>query len=301
MVQTLNIVIPARNEYPWLPWTVYSYIADIPEDVDWHITIASNGADPEQKKMDEWFKHGTLARRGHLSLETFEEAVHPHICVQRVSEKLDDGVLMWSCGHISIARGTIGKMLSLVEREDVGLVHSPQLHMFDFPDESGRSKLYGYKDPLHRGWSWQRHGEAPYKWHSGSCALVCVKLSDWREVGGEDVPFRRGIGGCETLIDMKMWMFGKSVWIHPDCLYWHWVATRGFTWTMGEHEWNQLVAYYCLGGRELMETENKALSYPQSQDVLNEVETLCKQHRQFIVENAKFTLEQVLQNQPWLH
>lgn len=301
MVQTLNIVIPARMEYPQLVWTIYSYINDIPPNVKWHITVASNGADDKQKEFDDWLSKGRIARYGYLSFEKFPEPTHPHLCIQRVSEKLTEGILMWSCAHIAITSGTISKMMNLVQREDVGLVHSPQLWMMDIPDATGRSKLYGYKDPIRRGWSWQRHGEGPYKWHGGSSALSCIKLNDWREIGGEDVPFHRGCGGCETLIDMKTWMFGKSVWIHPDCLYYHWTHTRGFTWTMGEFEWNQLVAYYCLGGREFMEQMNKEFSYPRPPEILNEVEKLCQIHRQFIINHAKFTLQEVLDKKPWLN
>jgi hypothetical protein len=301
MVQTLNIILPARQEYPQLLWTIYSYIADIPQNMKWHIHVASNGADDKQHEWDNWLMHGLLARRGYITIHQFPEPTHPHLAIHKVTEKLDnDGLVMFSCAHIAIDRGTIGKMTKLASRKDVGIVHSPQLHMLDIPDATGRSKLYGYKDPIRRGWSWQRHGEFPYKWHSSSCALVCFKLSDWRDIGGENVPFCQGIGGCETLLDMKMWMFGKSVWVHPDCLYYHWAKTRNFTWTMGQHEWNQLVAFYCLGGREFMETMNLELSYPQKQEVLDKVQSECSEHRRFIIDNAKFSLQHVLEQKPWL-
>lgn len=301
MSNQINVVIPARREYPQLVWTIYSFIVDMPSWAKWHVYVVTNDADEQQKQMDDWLRSGRLARFGHLTVETLTEATHPHKCIHHVAEQLTDGLMFYSCAHISIERGTLEKMASLTSRDDVGLVHSPQLWMPDYPDATGKRKLYSYKHPIYRGWTWERKSDVPYKICGGSAALACVKVSDWKEVGGCDVPFRRGIGGCETFMDMKFWMFGKSVWLHPDSLYYHWTRTRGYNWTMGEHSWNQLVAFYCLGGRQFMESENQKLSYPQPKTVLDNVEQLSSSHRTFIQENAKFTLNEILQNKPWLN
>jgi hypothetical protein len=68
---------------------------------------------------------------------------------------------------------------------------------------------------------------------------------------------------------------------------------------MGQHEWNQLVAYYCLGGREFMEQMNRGFSYPQKTEILDQVQSACSEHRRFIIDHATFTLDEVLEQKPW--
>jgi hypothetical protein len=295
----LHVVIPARREYPQLVWTVYSLINDVNGVMPFDVTVVSNDADAETRDMDAWFSKGTLSRRGYLTVRSTEEAVHPYVAIHQASETFDDGLLLFCCGHMAVQRGTVAKLARLAS-DTGGYCHSPMLYMGDFPDKSGKSKLYGYKDPVKRGWSWKRMSDKPYMWSGGGGGLTCVTLDTWRSVGGADAPFRRGIGGIEEYMDMKMWMFGKSVWIHPDCLYFHWAKTRGYTWKMHEHYWNQLVGAYCLTNRRRMEELNAGFSYPQPDSVLDEVEQLCKRHREWVQSHRVFSRDEVLKLEPWL-
>jgi hypothetical protein len=299
-MRKLNIVIPARREYPQLVWTVYSLIEDVNGRIPFHVTVVSNDVDPQTEKMDEWFSKGLLARRGYLTVISKGEATHPYSAIQEVSESLEeDSLLLFCCGHISVQRDTVPKLAKLAETTE-GYCHSPMLYLGDYPEPAGKRKLYGYKDPMKRGWSWNRISDKPYRWSGGGGGLSCVLLKTWRDVKGAEAPFRKGIGGIEEYMDMKMWMLGKSVWIHPDCLYFHWAKTRGYTWTMGEHYWNQLVAYYCLVDRDYMEEKNMSFSYPQPSVLLDEVENLCESHREWIQTHKKMSLKEVIEKQPWL-
>ena len=302
MVPKLNIVIPARCEYPQIVWTVYSLLNDIPPEQPHQIVVVSNGEDDETRKMDKWFSGGALAKSGRLKILTYDEAFHPYTAHKHAIDTLQlEGLLCYCCGHAAVQRDTLPKMMQLACRSDVGVVHSPMLYMGDVTDTENRWKLYGYKDPVKRGWSFRRVSDKPYKWFGGGGGLTMMKLDDYHALRLGDPPWRRGLGGAEELTDLKFWMFNKTVWIHPDCLYYHWAKSRGFTWKMHEHYWNQLVAYYCLAGREYMEQQNQTFSYPQSSSVLDEVEQLCKEHRQWILDNASYTMEEVLKKQPWLH
>ena len=91
----LNIIIPARAEYPQVVWTVYSVIEDVPKNLPFHVTVYSNGGDDEQREMDEWFNGGTLAKRGYLTVVSDKEAVHPYTVIQEVSKTLSDGLIMF--------------------------------------------------------------------------------------------------------------------------------------------------------------------------------------------------------------
>jgi len=300
MVPKITVVLPVRNEYPQLIWTIYSFINDIPHNTPWEIIVVSNGASQETVDSDKWLS-GCKWRRGKLTVIQEKQALHPLKAIERGLQEATGDVVVHGCGHMVVQRGTIPKMVALAWNKHA-YVHSPMLYLGDLTDEANKWKLYGYKDPLKRGWSFQRHGDKPYKWHGSGGGLSCFRLDDWRDIGGvQDVPFRQGIGGGETLLDMKYWMFNKSVWIHPDCLYYHYARKRGYTWKMHEFYWNQFVALYVLtGSREALEAMNQSVSYPQDAAVLDEVESTCKKARRFVERNAAFTMEEVLERKPWL-
>jgi len=302
----LNVTIAARNEYPQIVWTIYSIINDIPEGEDYQIILVSNGEATsdkyeQRKKMDKWLSEVPLSKRGILKVISLDEPINTYKAFQLAIDTYDcKDILMYCCAHIAVERGTLAKMLDLVRQDDVGLVHSPMLYMGGMVDKTGRSKLYGYNDPIGQGWNWTRHSDRPYRWHGGGGALSMIKLSDWSDIKAVDLPLISGYDKTEMLLDMKMWMFGKSVWIHPDCLYYHWAKSRGYSWTMGQFYYNAFLTYYSLGGEEFLREMNSKEAYPQPDSFLEKVMEAAEEHRQFILGNAKWTLNEVLQNKPWL-
>lgn len=288
----LSILIASRNEYPQLVWTIYSFINDIPRNERYEVIVASNGASKETKVMDEWLGKGRLVRDGFLKLLSLP-AMSPFKAQQIMSEQAEGDVLVIGDAHIVVQRGTLTCMLKLLQHKK-GFVHSPMLYLGDINNPSHR-KLYGYKHPIKRGWTFNQRSKRPYKCVSSGAGLMMTYKHEWQEVGGSNAPFHEGIGGGETLLDMKYWMFNKIVWIHPDCLYYHYARKRGYTWSMDQFYWNQFVAYYCLAGREFMEEQNKRVSYPQKLEFLDKVENTCQEHRKFIVDNATYTLTEVFE------
>jgi hypothetical protein len=317
----ISVIIPVRNEYPQLVWTVYSFINDMPQDEQFEILIASNGPSEETRQWDQWFESGTLSKpgftfskfqkQGYMKILTYEEPMLPHVAITRSLKEAHGDVLVHSCGHIIIQRNTLPKLVKLARQPNVGYVHSPMLCIKDITNLENTWKCYGYGpmdiDGTGHGWSFQRISDEPYPWRGSGGGLSAIKVSDWLEVWGPGPPFVKGIGGVEFYLDLAMWMFGKSVWIHPDCLYYHFhpprtppEARRKYSWNMGTYYRNYLVAFYCLGGWEFMEARNKTFAYPQKPAVLEEVEKQCETQREYVLGKSKWTLEEVLTQKPWL-
>lgn len=289
----LNVLVPARNEFPQALWTIYSIIDDIPTYIPHHVTLVCNGSSQETQQEIEWLQSATLCRKGKLDIVD-TPACHPQkACDAIIKDRNLKGYILFADAHIAVKHGTIPEMMNLAGN-GAGMVHCPMLYLGDV---YAGSKLYGYKDPLKRGWTWQKPENGLIS--SGGFAFCMTTVKHWLKIGGLQEPLRQGCGGGETLADMKTWMFNSKVAVASDGLFYHYARRRGYRWTMGEFYWNQLVARYVLDGAESMRLYNCGFAYPQNEEILQEIVEKARKHRRFIQENAKFTLQEVLKAEPW--
>jgi hypothetical protein len=128
------------------------------------------------------------------------------------------------------------------------------------------------------------------------------------------------ISGGETFMDLKWWLLGSKVWVHPDSMYYHWAYARNWrgdeltTEMLKEGtnasmwaSWNKFVALWCLGGDEWIDRvygeilENSKLS-KLYRGYMEKIREVCKPTREYILKNQVYDgLTDLLKKQPWDH
>lgn len=304
----LSIIFPIRNEFPQATWTVYSLINDVPEGEDFEVILAANGSDEKNLKWLEWFQKGKLAKRGLLRVVSREQ---PGLweSLRMGFEAARGDLVCWGCGHISVRHGSIPAMMELVKKEK-GIVHSPMLWMGDY-SEDNKWKCMQYKDPIYRGWSFQRLRDTPYTVCSSGGGLSMVDRREWFNFGGGVESNMTLTGGGETFMDMKWWLMGSKIWVHPEALYYHWAYER--EWHRDKYEkedigWNnkhfrnQIIALYCIGGEKWVERifGDKIKQYKLYSDYYEEIKEKCKPEREFILKHQVYDgLDGLFKAEPW--
>lgn len=300
----LSWVLPYRNEYPYVMWSIYSIINDIPKDEPFEVIIVENGSDEVNLKfLDYFFEAKKTGRPAGLARGKFVKVVHNDViggapALARGVDEAKGDIVGWSCSHIAVERGSIPRMIKLV-REKKQMVHSPMLWMGDYFDNK-KWKLYSYWNPLTRGWHWSRFRDTPYTICSGGGGMSMFTKKQWVEFGGFDKNLNV-YGGGEIYLDNKWWLFGGEIWLEPNSLYYHWAYKRNFKWNMNDVRWNQMVAYYTIGGDKLINMMyGDKIKDAVHKPIYDKVKVACVESRKFILDNQKYeSVFEMWKAQPW--
>lgn len=311
----ISIILPIRNEFPQATWTVYSLINSVEEYDDFEVILVENACDRKNLKWLEWFGKGTLARKGFLKILHSDPGVWT--ALRKGFDAAQGDILVWGCSHIAVRSGSIPAMAELLRKEG-GICHSPMLWMGDYTSkrENFKAKLYSYKHPINRGWSWSKPwDDRPFTTHSMGGGFSAAVREEHVNFDGLLEPNLKISGGGETYMDLKWWLLGSKVWIHPDSMYYHWAYEREWrgdeltrkmvdngeganNWIM----WNHLVTYYCVGGDDFVQElcGEKMDRYSLFADYYEEIKVLCKDSRDFIIRNQVYDgIEDLFESKPW--
>jgi len=307
----ISIILPVRNEYPQATWAVYSLIDDVEEYDDFEIILVENACDKDNLDWLEWFGKGRLAKKGFLKILHSEPGVWPALRTGFAEARGD--VFVWGCSHIAVRHGSIPAMIDLLRREG-GICHSPMLWMGDYTSkhEEFKAKLYSYKHPIERGWSWScPWTDKPFTVPSMGGGFSAAVRDEVESFGGLLEPNLTIAGGGETFMDLKWWLLGSRVWVHPDALYYHWAYRRN--WHGDEHNrddigwnnfhmWNNLVSLYSVGGDEWVQRMygEKLGRYPLWKEYYDGVQVVCKPTRDYIQRHQVYDgLDDLFEKKPW--
>ena len=311
----ISIVLPIRNEFPQATWSVYSLVNDVERYDDFEVILVENACDEKNLKWLEWFGKGSMARKGFLRVLHSEPGVWP--ALRTGFDAAQGDILVWGCSHIAVSSGSIPAMADLLRKEG-GICHSPMLWMGDYTAKRNdfKAKLYSYKHPINRGWSWTKPWtDRPFTVHSMGGGFSAAVREEHIEFEGLLEPHMKILGGGETYMDLKWWLLGSKVWVHPDSMYYHWAYKRDWrgdevarkmiseggganSWSM----WNGLITMYCLGGDEWAQKTygGKLDRYPLWQDYYEKIKLLCKPSRDYIVEHQVYDgLGDLFERKPW--
>ena len=307
----ISIILPIRNEYPQATWTVYSLINDVEEYDDFEVILVENACNEENLKWLEWFGKGSMARKGFLKILHSEAGVWA--ALRKGFDEAQGDILVWGCSHIAVRSGSIPAMVELL-REEGGICHSPMLWMGDYTSkhEDFKAKLYSYKHPINRGWSWTKPWmDRPFTVPSMGGGFSAAVRDEHLKFKGLLEPNLTIAGGGETYMDLKWWLLGSKVWVHPDAMYYHWAYSRNWHndgqrkkdsgWN-NWHMWNNLVTLYSVGGDEWVQKTygEKLENYPLWMEYYDKVQVDCKSTRDYILANQVYDgLDDLFEKKPW--
>lgn len=213
-------------------------------------------------------------------------------------------ITIFADAHIVVHKDTIQRMINLLQKEDVQLLHTPVATLGDDPKRPYLG--YAYKLELQKRF-WGEYTnrklrDTPYTVAMGGFAFCGGQTKFLREMGLWHDGFRGSYCGGEQYIDLKTWLFEGKVWIDPGSLVFHSSISRGYHFT-NECMWhNTLMACYCVAGEEWMQTVFKNMDIGKYGNVINFplIRELAKEDRESIVRRQKYKdFDDMLKVNPW--
>ena len=317
MTLDLSVVIPARNEHPAATFTLQAIWDQLEgSGLEWETILVDNLSND---------KTGTFCK------DRYWHAKGKHIIV-----RYDEHGSCWGARNAgcSIARGRIlflfdahivpsrdlfAQQLQLFkERPSATIVYTPVIWMGD----SRCHTAYGYSLGENNGhmrskfwgsWTKRRRQAEPYTIPMSGTAGIAIRREHYERIGGWPTPLSI-YGGGEQWMSLATWMLGGECWIHPDTYVYHLADTRKYSTSEDEKKWstndahffNKCLVSYALGGEKWWEiVRDRCLVvwhkqyHEAAKRIALEGKAAGEPYRQWIEENAKYTLDEVLELEPW--
>jgi glycosyltransferase involved in cell wall biosynthesis len=227
---------------------------------DYNYVIVCNG--DEKLEPDTQNTIHNLKEAGKvLKLIHSPDPVAPPLARQMGADAADGKYIFFFDNHCIISRDYFKRAMMDFEKYDIDLLHSTTRYF-------ARSVThYEYKLKLACNF-WAEATVLPqvpmkpYRCGVGGHGGFAVKSESWRSVGGYGPSdLFKGYGGEEVYLDLKMWMLGKSVWIDPLVIHYHYAGDRGYKRHYSDEFYiNMMVCANVIGGREWLYTVYESFS-----------------------------------------
>lgn len=314
----LSVIIPARNEFPNIVWTMHSIIntweADGFDIKDLEIIIVNNTSDPWNDPKWDWTKPGDkgtveylMPRGAYWSrvLRIHYDPIAGNHSARNSGAKIARGkYLMFSDGHMAYKLGTFKYGLETTEKTG-GLVHTGVAWAGAYPiHDAGVGMGYTLKlgEDIKATWNNYRLSNDDFFYipAQGHCS-VFVNRKQFLDFGGYQSVHR--VYGGEFYINSKWWMFGSTVCVEPRAIGFHLASSRGYSWNHDNYIENVLGNSYALSMDDWRERYYINCLRTGRKEVLDKMlERNEKEHgrdREFIEAKRVKTFNQVLTERPW--
>lgn len=311
----LSVVIPARNEFPQIVFTVHSILnawetsGEDPQDIE--IIIVDNcstDSDPEKPGVKGTSTY--LMPRGMYSNRVLRVLYAPlagNHAVRNLGAQMARGkYVFFSDAHMTYAPGYFRHMLDTVQRLG-GIVHSPIGWHGAYPLKPGRGLGYQYSiklgEEIKGTWNNQLvdKDEAFYIPALGHCSLI-VNREEFLNFRGYPT-VHRCYGGGEFYVNMKWWMFGSTVAVEPKAYAWHLASGRGYSYNHDDYKINVLGIAWALGMDDWRERAYINWLRTGRKDVMERLYRVSadehEQDRQFVKKHRQTTFNEMIVKRPW--
>ena len=324
----ISIVIPARQEHPQATFTL-QVIWDILEDsgLDWETIIVDNMSNDKTAtwaKKRWWEGRGGRGPERHTIIEYTEEGSCWQARNAGIQAAQGELIFLFDA-HVVISQNLFARQIELFKSTPAAaVVYTPLVMMSD----SKKHRAYGYKlgpddDPIKQinnkfwgSWTRNKQSDDPYRIPMSGTAGIAIRKSYLDSLPGGGWPQGLSVyGGGEQYISLLTWMMGRECWIHPDTYMYHFADYRKYSnngleeggkSTNDAHHFNKCLVAYALGGDEWwVKVLDMALKQwnPAYHDgavrLAEEAKEKALGYREWIDANAMWTLNEVLEMQPW--
>ncbi len=316
----VSVIIPARNEFPQIVFTIQSIINDLEtflEPSEFEIIVCANC-------INDWYIRENLngdydARRAtggtvdylfgrsmywNKVLRVIYDPIAGNHSTRNKGARIARGkYLFFSDAHMSYRRGFFKRMMETIDKTN-GVVHGTIGWMGAYPPGSSMGYSYTIKlgEEIKGTWNnYKLDDDYFYIPLQGHCCLG-VKRDQFLKFGGYP-EYHRCYGGGEFYFDIKWWLFGSTVCVDPQAIGYHLSAPRGYFYNHFDYIHNVLAIGLAFGADEWAERtyinacRKKPLEIMKQmwEDVHKEVE----KDRKFIKKMSKTTFNELLVNKPW--
>lgn len=307
----VSVIIPARNEFPQIVFTVQSIINDLEsflEPSEFEIIIVSNC--PSDEVYPRRALGGTtdyLMPRGmywnRMLKVVYDPIAGNHSARNKGVEVARGEYVFFSDAHMSYKRGFFQEMIKAIDATG-GIAHGTIGWLGAYPVGSSMGYQYTMKlgEEIKGTWN-NRKLVDDYFYISlqGHCCLG-VKRKQFIEFDGYPA-YHRCYGGGEFYLDMKWWLFGSTVCVVPKAIGYHLCAPRGYSYNHDDYLHNVLAIGLAIGADEWAERAYINWCRKGTPEVMAKIWADAKRET---VEDAKFiaskrvkTFNDILVEQPW--
>lgn len=228
-MKDFTVVIAHRGEPMGLWATVHSCEAELEnQGFDYNYSIVWNG---ESKFTADCYNTAHyLDKAGKLKqLTVHPEPMSPPQARQQGVLQADGKYLFFLDNHCLVGKDYFKRAVADFKHYDMDMLHSTTRFY------SGEATHYHYKLTLdYNFWACSdfvpKHPLKPYKIAVGGHGGFAVKRDVWNEVGGYGPSgLFKGYGGEEVYFDLKMWLLGKTNYIDPRVIHYHYAGKRGYS------------------------------------------------------------------------
>lgn len=247
----ISIIIPHRG-IPLGFWaTVTSCENDlIDSGISPEYIFVTNGAEEVGPEIKNTIYH--IEKNGRLGSHThFKEGMSPPDARQFGANQAKGKYLFFLDNHCIITKDYFKRSLYDFENYDIDMLHSTTQYYVD------DVKCYNYRFKLeYNFWgesvSLPRYPMKPFRVGVGGHGGFMVKNDSWIDTGGYGPKgIFDGYGGEEFYTDLKFWLYGKSVWMDPLILHYHYAGDRGYKRHYYDNYYiNMMVSANLIGGEK---------------------------------------------------
>ena len=255
----VSVIIPARNEFPTVAFTIQSIINDLEtflKPSEFEIIICANCcSDWYQQTKDKRATGGTvdyLMPRGiywnRMLKVIYDPIAGNHSTRNKGALAARGKYLFFSDGHMSYRRGYFQRMIRAID-ETKGLVHGTIGWLGAYPPGISMGYQYTIKlgEEIKGTWNNYLLTDKDYFYipSQGHCCLGVLRDQFMKFDGYPS--YTRCYGGGEFYIDMKWWMLGSTVVVDPQAIGYHLCAPRGYSYNHDDYVFNVLAIGNALG------------------------------------------------------
>lgn len=293
----LSIIIPVRNEFKNLLWTLQSLQLEL---VGLHaevICVLNQASDEDYYKLIGYWPFHT----GRMKAIRYDESGSAWQSRTAGVEAATGENLLFLDSHVVVRPGTLLRALDYKKTFD-GILHLAINYWLAHPGLT----VFQYKWQPEKFWGrWSREvpKEPDYSiLMSGFCGLM-IQREVYDRVGGLH-PNLGIYGGGESYFDLKVRRYGYDIKCHPTLQLYHLTEKRGYSWNNDDLWFNFLLAASAVGGEKyakLLYNHYHALckgvqSYEERLDEIYEAAVLAAtEDRMTIDRKAVLSLDEVLE------
>ena len=310
----LSVIMPSRNEFPQIAFTVHNILncwrVEGFKDTDIEIIIVDNCSD------DDVYPHrGTKGTTSYLMprgaywnriLKVVRDPIAGNHTARTTGAKVARGdYLFFTDAHMSYVPGFFKTMIETIN-ETRGLFHGVIGWLGAWPP-TPKGLGYQYTIKVGEEWkgTWTNYMLDADKWFYiaslGHCSVGVLKEQFFKFGGYQKI--HRTYGGGELYLDMKWWMLGSTVVVHPKAIGFHLASERGYSYNHDDYIENIMGCMYALGIDDWRERAYLNYLRKGRKEVLDKiVERSAKEHeadRAWIEKKRKYTFNELLVKQPW--
>ena len=317
----VSVIVPFVNEYPQLIFTLQSIAQDLKGRMDFEVLAVDNWCKEvsEQTYTIETLDKGAakmkrIRDRGSDMIKSFSKH-NPWLVYVEYTDKLSHwqsknyaaqkatGDVLWFCdAHCVVGRNSLFDMAVYYDTNYNylnGSIHLPlTYHILETHRLVYKIVCNQDKGELTYSFTGLRNEHLPF--YEVPCMSTCgmmVSKEIYNHLGGW--PKELGIySGGEHFFNYVSAILGYKKFIFTSGTLFHHGEKRGYSWNYDDSVRNRFIANYMFGGKNWLELmkRNTRGNANVLQGIADNVVSTCGQHRQYIKNNQKITIEEWLRD-----